>query len=368
MSMPRRIAFAAILCGALAMPLAASGAGDAAADCNARDGFTPVCGVQRPEDIEVLPGGALLISEYGGLAGAHTGRLTLYRPDDGDLRALYPGDGAADGDPDWGAADCPGAPGAELDPHGIHHGPSGGADRVLVVNHRGREAVELFEVMAADTPSATRLVWRGCVPAPAEVWMNDVVGLPGGGFAVSHMVPRGTDGEALFEAERTRGNSGHVLTWMPREGWRKLPGSDGALPNGLEVSDDGDILYVNEYFGDRVYALERASGRRLWSTAVDAPDNASWGADGRLLVASHHADLEAVLACDHDPLVMCPLPFSIVAIDPVDGRRVTVVEGGGPGAPMGAATVAVEHAGRLWLGSYVGDRMAATKRGTGVRP
>jgi outer membrane protein assembly factor BamB len=237
-----------------------------------------------------------------------------------------------------------------------------------VVNHRGREAVELFELVDGDDPARTRLVWRGCVPAPAEVWMNDVVGLPGGGFAVTHMVPRNVDGEVLFEAERVRNDIGHVLTWMPETGWQKVPGSDGALPNGIEVSDDGTILYVNEYFGDRVYALERASGKRLWSTAVDAPDNSSWGMDGRLLVASHHADLEAVLACDHEPLTMCPLAFSIVAIDPANGRRVTIVEGGGEGAPMGAATVAVEHAGRLWLGSYVGDRLAATKRGTGVRP
>ena len=78
--------------------------------------------------------------------------------------------------------------------------------------------------------------------------MNDVVGLPGGGFAVSHMVTRGTGGAALFDAERARNDIGYVLTWDAAAGWRKLPGSDGALPNGLEISADGSVLYVNEYF------------------------------------------------------------------------------------------------------------------------
>jgi hypothetical protein len=366
MSRTSRITFGAATWSALALPVIVAAANPD--ECSARDGFEPLCGLQRPEDIELLPGGALLISEYGGLTGEHTGRLTLYQPAQGSLRPLYPGNEATDGVPDWGAPDCPGAPGAELDPHGIHHGPSGGSERVLAVNHRGREAVELFELIDGDDPARARLAWRGCVPAPDAVWMNDVVGLPGGGFAVTHMMPRGTGGEAVFAAERARIDTGYVLTWTPTDGWQKQPGSDGALPNGIEVSDDGAILYVNEYFGDRVYALDRASGRRLWSTAVDAPDNSSWGADGRLLVASHRADLEAVMACDHTPLALCTLPFSIVAIDPTDGRRLTVVEGGGEGAPMGAATVAVEHDGRLWLGSYVGDRLAATTRGTGVRP
>ncbi len=358
-----RTACALLACGMAAL-VPASFADDA--DCSARDGYTPICGFQRPEDIEVLPGDTLLVSEYGGLAGAHAGVLSLYVPAAGTRRVLYPGPTARDGVADWGAPDCPGPPGAELDPHGIHHGPTGGDERVFVVNHRGREAVELFELADAGDPAATRLVWRGCVPAPPGVWMNDVVGLPGGGFAVSHMVARGTGGEALFAAERARNDVGYVLTWDPQAGWQKLPGSDGALPNGLEISADARVLYVNEYFGDRVVALERASGKRLWTTAVDAPDNTSWGVDGRLLVASHHADLAAVMACDHEPLKLCTLPFSIVAIDPANGNRLTVVQGGGAGAPMGAATVAAEHGGKLWLGSYVGDRIATTTRGTGV--
>ncbi len=338
----------------------------AAADhaCEPANGFTPLCGFERPEDLEVVAGGrALLVSEYGALTGARTGRLLLYRPDDGSRRVLWPAAGT-DAGGGAGAADCPGPPGAEFSPHGIHHAT--GSDRVAVVNHGGREAVELFAVIDGDDADSFALAWRGCVPAPEGVWMNDVVNLPGGGLAVTHMVAKGTAEEALFESERRRDDIGYVLEWSAAGGWRQLPNTGGGLPNGIEVSADGATLYVNEYFGDRVYAYDRASATRLWSTAVDGPDNSGWSADGRLLVASHHEDLHAVFTCNEAPLTYCPLRYAIVAIDPANGHRVTVVEGGGE--PFGAATVAVELGGALYLGSFVGDRMAVTTRGNGVRP
>jgi hypothetical protein len=339
---------------------------DAAPDCTPANGFTPLCGFERPEDIEVLAAGrALLVSEYGGLSGARPGRLTVFVPQDESRREIYPAN-AASGAPDWGAQDCPGAPGAMFSPHGIHVASVGGTQRVLVVNHGGREAIELFEILDADNPATLSLRWRGCVIAPDDAWLNDVVGLPDGSLAATHMVARGTAEAALLESERRREDIGYVLGWSARDGWHKVPGSDGALPNGIEVSADGATLYINEYLGDRVYALDRATGERLWQTAVDAPDNSSWGTDGRLLVASHHEDLHAVFACNSAPLTPCPLRYAIVAIDPNTGNRVTVVEGGD--AAFGAATVAVEAGDVLYLGSFVGDRMVATRRGTGVLP
>lgn len=352
---------ATLLCASAALH---AGSASAADDCAAANGFTPLCGFQHPEDIEVLADGKLLVvSEYGNLVGSMTGRLTAVVPADGSRRTLYPVDGA-DGTADWGAADCPGAPGAQFDPHGIHHGPTSNG-RLYVVNHAGRESVEIFEVVDGDDAAAMKLNWRGCVIAPGGIWMNDVVGLPDGGFIASHMVQKGVSAESLYESERRREDIGHVMRWSPGDGWRKVTNSDGALPNGVEISDDAATLYVNEYFGDRTFALDLASGKRLWTTPVDAPDNLAWGSDGQLLIASHHEDLKAVQACEHEQ-PYCQLRFSIVAVDPANGNRLTVVEGGGA-PPFGAATVAAEVGDTMYLGSYTGDRMATTTRGTGVR-
>lgn len=350
-------------CLAVALALGGALPAQALPPCTGAEGVTPICGFQRPEDLEVLNPDALLVSEYGGLAGTTPGRLSVYTPVRDARRELYPA-GGADGSPAWGAPDCPGPPGAAFSPHGIHLATVAGGQRVLAVNHGGREAIEIFELSDAHDATRARLTWRGCVVAPAAAWLNDVVGLPDGGFAATHMVARGTPEDALFAAERSRGPIGYVLEWSRAGGWQRLTGSDGGLPNGIAVSADGGVLYVNEYFGDRVVALDRRRGERLWETVVDAPDNSSWDAAGRLLVASHRVDLAAILACNEAPLAPCAVPYDIVAIDPTDGRRETVAAGGD--AHFGAATVAVELGGRLYLGSFVGDRLAQTTRGTGL--
>ena len=324
----------------------------------------PICRFQRPEDIEVLPGGkTLLVSEYGSLDGARPGRLTLFQIADGTTKTLYPKAGADVDDPRWGDEACPGPPGEQLSPHGIHHSETGGLDRVFVVNHGGREAVELFELELTDdgTPS---LIWRGCVTVPESVWVNDVVGLPGGGLAITHMMPRGSSEEAINEAEISRKDTGYALEWHAGSGWNRLAGTDGGLPNGIEVSTDGGTLYLNYYFGDRVAAVDRASGERLWDVEVDAPDNSSWTAAGKLLVASHRENLEAVFACNEPGVQICPLAFAILSVDPRNGLTKTLFEGAGP--PMAGATVAVEVGTTIFLGSFAGDRMARFERDTGA--
>lgn len=171
------------------------------------------------------------------------------------------------------------------------------------------------------------------------------------------MVARGTAEEALFEAERSRAAIGEVHAWSPGSGWRIVPGTAGGLPNGLEVSADGTVLLVNYYFGDAVAAVERVSGKILWRADLPAPDNSSWAADGRLLVASHRAPLAAVMACGKAAAEYCLLPYQTVALDAVTGAT-SLVLAGGEAPPFGAATVAVEFAGGLYLGAYTGTRMA----------
>jgi len=325
--------------------------------CEPANGFTPICGLHHPEDLEAMPGGKLIVvSEYGSLSGAKAGRISSYRLEDGAIENLYPDTAAPvpGGAPVWGDPACPGPP-VGFDPHGIHHSDGGDPSRLLVVNHGGRESIELFEISFSEENSRMALTWRGCVVAPAGVWLNDVVGLPGGALAVTNMTARDTDTAGFKALEQSRAVSGYALEWQPDSGWRELPGTAGSLPNGIEVSADGRTLYINYYLGGQVAAVERASGRRPWLAEVAGPDNSSWAPDGRLLVASHASTLDEVLHCAESTEDFCPIPYTIVALDPATGAAAPLFSGGG--APFGGATVALQIGRRVYLGSFAGERM-----------
>lgn len=358
----RRVPGRALLFGLLLAP--GTLPAEPADACRADGAVTPVCLFERPEDLEPLqePGGLVLVSEYGALDGTRAGRISLYDVHAGTVAPLYPPrapSGPVPVAPAAGERACPGPPGQAFSPHGIHLGRDGsGRPWLLVVNHGGREAVEIFDV---DIDAAgVKLAWRDCVVAPEATWMNDVVTLPGGGFAVSHMIARHATRDAIHAAEQSRADTGEVRAWFPATGWAPVPGTAGALPNGVAASADGSTLYVNYYFGDTVAAIDRASGARLWETHVDAPDNLSRTAAGELLVAAHDADLAAVEACNTHAGPVCPMPYSILALDPDSGARTNIHAGGGD--TFGGATVAVEVGDELLLGSFAGNRLARIAR------
>jgi len=345
----------------IVLAVVTSGAGGiASADdvggCDGIDGIVPYCGFIHPEDLEVLGGGdRMIVSEYGSLDGSKAGALAVFSLRDATHVRVFPAATArSEKRAGWGDPACPGPPSDAFDPHGIFHGKIAGDTRLLVVNHGGRESVELFEI-ERDAGGDVALIWRGCVIAPQGAWLNDVAGLPDGEFVVTHMMTRASTSEAIYAAEASKAATGYVLAWSESGGWNEVQGTAGALPNGIEVSDDGSRLFVNYYFGDEVVAFDRSSGQRLWRASVNGPDNSSWAADGRLLVASHEADLEDVMHCSEHGGDFCPLAYAVVAIDRDTGAHETLMTGGG--APFGGATVAVEVDGHYYLGSFAGDRI-----------
>lgn len=350
--------YSALLIGLLSEQCAS--AMDQEAACAAVDDVVPICGLQRPEDLEIMPGEKLiLISEYGSLNGAVSGRLTSYRIADGEIERLFPQPDIASqedtGKPGWGDAACPGPPGAVFDPHGIYHNATIAPQRLFVVNHGGRESIELFEISLIDNGRRAALTWRGCVLAPDGAWFNDVVSAPDGKIIVSHMMSRDLNHDQLIQIEHSKQATGYVLEWSMPTGWQQVKNSEGALTNGIEISADGSILFINYYLGDEVIALERASGKILWRATIPGPDNSSWAPDGRLLVTSHRDDLSAVMHCSESAAAFCPVRYAVVAVNPQSGKQSTLITGGG--APMGGATVAVQQDKTLYLGSFAGNRM-----------
>jgi hypothetical protein len=346
----------ALLVLPLALPALGARAGRAAEpilDCEPRGRARPVCGFHNPEDLAALPGGAaLLVSEFGGMQGERAGGIALLEVASGARRALFRGADAMDrASPDWGDSSCPGAP-TEISPHGIDLAPRpDGRLALAVVQHAARESIELFEPIGAG--SEWRLAWRGCLVPPEDAWLNDVVWLPDGSLVASSMMPRSQGALAMMRGE---GGPGHALHWRPGAGFRELPGTRGALANGVEVSPDGKKLYLNLTRADEVRRVDLATGAVEAKATVLGPDNSTWAPDGRLLVASiRSTGAEDFAACDPLPRGACPIPFAIVALDVATMQGRDLYAGAGP--PMGAGTVGLQLGRELFVGSFAGDRV-----------
>jgi sugar lactone lactonase YvrE len=329
--------------------------------CEAERGIQPVCGFQNPEDLAVVGGETLLISEMGRMDGSLPGQLVRFDPGTNQRTVLFPSDEVADvaaaaPTPGWGDPECPGSPGAAFSPHGLDlfRRPDGRTG-LLVVNHGGRESVELFEV--GGTPTAPALEWRGCAIPGEPHFLNDVAALPEGGFVVTHMMPRsGTLGAVYQQLRGSMGfATGYVLEWSEQDGFRPIPGTEGGMPNGVAVSADGRYVFVNLYLAGEVRRVARDGSEPPLGIEVSQPDNLNWAPDGRLLVASHDAGLSEMMACVDLEEGACPIAFAILAIDPTTMAIEPVFEN--KGAPMGAGTAAVELDGELFIGSFAGDRI-----------
>lgn len=358
---------AAVAMLALAAPAFAAGGAPAAAapGCTAAGRLTPYCGLPFPEDLEALPdAGGVIASDMHiergpeGLA-PKAGSLKWLDPRTGSVTVLYPSASAPPGGSEWGDPACPGEIGGVLLPHGIHLSRRrDGAWELLVVNHGGRESVEFFE-LAAGAGHWT-LSWRGCVVAPASSHLNDVASLPDGGFLVStmHMLSNAETPKAMRSAEAGE-NTGFLWRWTPGAGLSRQAGSDSPMPNGVQVDAAGRFAYIDTASrGGDVRKLDLARGKVVGVAVVPHPDNASWTADGRLLVAGVAAGASP-MPCFADPAAPCPVASDVYAVNPETMQAERIFAYAGP--PLNAATVAVQLGSDLLIGSCFGDRVVAVR-------
>lgn len=338
--------------------------------CTAAAGFTVDCRFRNPEDIVESPrGDALIVSEFGRLDGAGPpGRIVAYRPreagGDGAIVPLFPL-AAATSAPgvtpttsavSWGDPRCTPPDARRFSPHGLDlEQLDSGEFALYVVSHGARESIEMFEVVS-DPVLALR--WRGCVEGPPEANFNDVVVLRDGGFWVSQSFPRSANTVIAGLKMRYAGATpGFAYRWSTARGFERIAGTDVAYANGIEKSLDERTLYLNAYFGNRMVVVDVARGERLGEVSVPGPDNLTWSPDGRLLVASHLASTADLLRCLDLERGQCGFGFQIVAIDPQTLTSEVQLQHRGP--PMGAVTVARPYRGRLYLGTFAGDRLVS---------
>jgi hypothetical protein len=295
-----------------------------------------VCGQQGPEDLVALGSewvAASVIAGTGGIALIHVG--------DRMSHTAYPSASAVDRLDRQTYPACPGPPNPDdFLTHGLYVEPGDGPSyKLFVVAHGAREAIEVFEV---DTSTSRPVVtWIGCAVAPDPIGLNSVRGLPDGGFVTTNFLPRG-ESPAATQRMRDGEPNGELWEWHTASGWTKVPGSEAAGANGIELSDDGKTLYMAAWGSQSFVRLSRGVTPPV---REEIPlgfrvDNVHWARDGQLMaVGQADGGWKAVKI---DP--------STLAVREVLSRPDT------PG--FGAGTVALEVGRDLWVGSFRGNRIA----------
>jgi hypothetical protein len=313
-----------------------------ATPCASVTDVTLACGQQGPEDLYALPNAQWVVAAAMGGSGG----INLIRVSDRTSTRIYPSPAAKTAYDAKRYPGCPGPPGAsdaQFRTHGLWLEPKGGANRHLyAVGHGARESIEVFIV---DTKAATPvLTWIGCVVAPDPIGLNSVVGLSDGGFITSNYNPRGVP-EATKRMMAGEKN-GELWEWHTGTGWQKIPGSEAAGANGLEISNDGRWFYVAAWGSQSFFRLSRGQTppKRDEIPLGFRVDNIRWAADGSLLAAGQGGTPAAQTS-------------NIVKINP-ETMAVRDVIREPASATFGAGTVAVEVGSQIWVGSFRGDRIA----------
>ena len=329
----------------------------AAEPCNPAGKLNFVCGPLNAEDLVRIPGTEWIVASgmAGGATPAH-GSLHLVNIRDRSWKTLFPGrkpqlrlDKATYGD-------CPGAPDlSKFTAHGLNlRAGSGGKDTLYVVNHGGRESIEIFEL---DSKGAEPTVtWIGCAVMPPHTWPNSVASLPGGGMVVTDMFdPKDPKAPDKLAAGKV---TGAVYEWHSHKGFALVPGSRLSGDNGIEVSRDGRWIYVAAWGNKAVVRLSRGGrARRAMIPVGFLADNLRWAPDGKLMITGQNVGAKQVFGCfqSHNP--RCTQGWRVDAWDTKAMKvRPVLTEPGNPG--FGDATVALEVGGGAFIGTFRGDRIA----------
>ena len=315
-----------------------------AQECRAAGDVQFVCGQQAPEDLVVLPGSQWVVaSAYGG-----TGGVYLIRVSDRMSTVAYPAATAKEQLDAKTYNTCPGPPDAatkaKFQTHGLYlRAGNNGVHRLFVVLHGGRESVEVFEVDAR--PQTPVLTWIGCAVAPEPIGLNSVRGLPDGGFVATNFLPRGTD-PARMKVMQSGEKNGELWEWHTASGWQKVPGSEAAGANGLEISNDGRLFFVAAWGSQSFFRLSRGQTpvKRDEVPLGFRVDNIRWARDGSILAAGQGGAPNAQAS-----IVVKINPETLAVREVVRHPNSQV---------FGAGTVAVEIGNQLWVGSFRGDRIA----------
>ena len=301
--------------------------------CEAVGEIQFVCSLISPEDLAVIPGSEWVIAS-GNRAG---GRIHLVSVADKTATVLFPSPEARERLDSRSYPTCPGPldpnEGDAFNAHGLYLQPGEGKVHSLyVVHHGNRESIEVFEIDARSTTPTLR--WVGCAVAPEPLGLNGVVALPDGGFVATS--PR----------------TGDVWEWQSAWGWARGPGCEDTAPNGLEISADGQWLFVAGWAEEKLTRLSRGQ-TPVQKEVIDLgfrPDNLRMSLDGTVIFAAGHGNIQS-------PRVPLEETSNIATIDP-DTLTVDRIFEHPAMAGFVASTTAIRIGNEMWMGSHRGERIA----------
>lgn len=317
------------------------------AECPIVGGVEAVCGIGKPEDLVlfdrdwVIASGMTAPSRIAAINIKSRKVFTLVdgRTESSWDRSRFPS--------------CPGPlpPGA-FSSHGISVGPVAENKRTLfVVNHGGRESVEVYELTMDQTPVAR---WIGCIEMPAGAMGNAVAPLADGRLVATNFGSPTPDlMDRIFRGEITGG----LLVWGREDGWHPLSPTRLSGANGVEVSGDGRYIVAAASGSRSLLRIDRKTGTEQVIRLSFIPDNVR--SDGRrMLVSGYTGKVDDMKACLAKP--KCRVDSVVIAIDPKTLQKSTLLtQNGASGA--GSFSTGLVVGQDLWLGSIAGDRVGIVK-------
>jgi len=307
-------------------------------DCGKHGEIEILCGTNSPEDLELTPDGKFLIATQflNQGRGGPGGGMALFDLSKKTFSKLVI---TSEPDKSWGEPACPGPIGEAL----LSHGSSlakrkGGGWALYVVNHGGRQSIEMFELRKSST--AWSLAWHGCEVAIHDY--NDLAVLPDGGFVGSY--PSGLGG-----------GMGYVARWIPGKGESEVAGTRMRGPNGVSASSDGRYMFVNEFPARTVHKFDLEQGGELGSVKLDfLPDNLTWTKQGRLLAAGVKG---ARGDCPEGSGRPCLQGFGVAEIDPAAMLARTIFDSATSPPLISSVSVALKVENAVYIGAFQGNRL-----------
>ncbi|VEI74975.1 Gluconolactonase [Mannheimia haemolytica] len=247
----------------------------------------------------------------------------------------------------------------EMQIHGLSIRAMGGGKSLLyAVNHNGfdkninRETIEVFEVNANTTTPTIK--WLGNVPMPKDdkgryLAANSVVsGADGSIYTTVMMHPHNTL-EDMFAGKTT----GAIYRWSPKtQVFEKLQGTEFNGNNGIELSPDGQFIYV-AHMKNLSKLTNTNPAKEVATTQLNYGvfDNLHWVSDKLITAGSSTQNCGDTMTYD------CLKDYHITTISP-DNLSTNAIYQGKYTADFSGVSTVLPVGKTYYLGSFYRDKMA----------